>query len=137
MTKSLKNNSAFTLVELLGIIIILAVIALITVPMALNLNEESKEKTFRESMNNLIKSANNYYASKQITINENLIFDFSNEGLNEKGEQLSFSGIKPVSGTVVITSTGNIHFINVSDGTYYANYDKDNSDKLEITQTYK
>ena len=39
-------KKGFTLIELLAVIVILAIIALISTPLILNVIEESKEKTF-------------------------------------------------------------------------------------------
>ena len=43
-------KKGFTLIELLAVIVILAVIALITVPMILNVVEESRKAAFKDSM---------------------------------------------------------------------------------------
>ena len=132
-----QNKWGFTLIEVVGVIVLIGIIALVTIPIVQNLKRDSRANAFKDSMNSLIRTANNYYAANQLQLKENVIFDFSNEGLNEHGEKLSFSGIAPTSGTVVITVSGNIHLINVTDGTYYANYEKDADDVLEITKTAK
>ena len=44
------RKNAFTLVELLAVIVILALIALITIPVILNVIEKSKIKTYQRSI---------------------------------------------------------------------------------------
>lgn len=50
----MKWNKGFTLVELLGVIIVIAVVALIASPIALNVMNKSKEKSFALEMENLV-----------------------------------------------------------------------------------
>ena len=44
----MKNG--FTLIELLAVIVILSIIALIAVPIVINIIDDTKEKAFRESI---------------------------------------------------------------------------------------
>ena len=46
----MKNNKGFTLIELLAVIVILAIIALITTPIVLNIINQSKEAANRRSV---------------------------------------------------------------------------------------
>ena len=49
-------KKGFTLVELLAVIVILALIALITAPVVLNVIESSRDKTYRRSIENYGKA---------------------------------------------------------------------------------
>ena len=52
----LKNKKAFTLVEILTVIIILAILLIIAVPSINNYVEKSKQKTFFASVSNIVNS---------------------------------------------------------------------------------
>lgn len=57
----MKRKNAFTLIELLAVIVILAVIALIAVPLVMNTIESSKRGAFKESVRGLLEAS--YLAS--------------------------------------------------------------------------
>ncbi len=58
----MKNN-AFTLVELLGVIVVLGIIAVITVPIVQRTILESTEDAYNEQIDSFEKAAKNYVAS--------------------------------------------------------------------------
>jgi prepilin-type N-terminal cleavage/methylation domain-containing protein len=130
----MKWNKGFTLVELLGVIIVIAVVALIASPIALNVMNKSKEKSFALEMENLVKAARHYYSKQQLEISSNVIFDYQNNGKNSAGETLSLSGSRPKRGTVTITPTGEIILTNVGNGTYVANFNSEFDDEIKITK---
>ena len=49
-----KEKRAFTLIELLAVIVIIGVIALIAVPVVNNMIRQSREKAYQEQVNRLI-----------------------------------------------------------------------------------
>ena len=53
-------KKGFTLIELLAVIVILAVISLITVPMLLNVVEESRKGAFKVTCNEIYDAYNQY-----------------------------------------------------------------------------
>ena len=53
----MKRKNGFTLIELLAVIIILAAIALIIAPMVLDVIKEQQMKTFKESINGILRSS--------------------------------------------------------------------------------
>ena len=53
-------KKGFTLIELLAVIVILSVITLITVPMVMNVIEDSKKKAAVESVNGILDAADKY-----------------------------------------------------------------------------
>ncbi|MDD3453816.1 MAG: prepilin-type N-terminal cleavage/methylation domain-containing protein, partial [Bacilli bacterium] len=56
-------KKGFTLVELLAVIVILAVIALISVPIILGIIEKSKKGATEDSAYGILEAANLYYAT--------------------------------------------------------------------------
>ena len=60
------ENKGFTLVELLGVIIILGVISLITFPIINKSIKNSKEKSLEQIINNIEESAYEYSVSNDI-----------------------------------------------------------------------
>jgi len=54
------NNKAFTVVELLGIIVILSLIFLVTVPAINKMSEDSKNKIFNKNINSILNGANDW-----------------------------------------------------------------------------
>ena len=57
-----KNKYAFTLVELLGVIVVLAILALITIPIISNVINDVRIKALQNSAYGLIEASNLYYA---------------------------------------------------------------------------
>ena len=130
------QTRGFTLVEILAVIIILAAITLITVPIVTNAVKRARKGSFKVSAQNLVKAANQYYGAHEFEMNKVSTFDFSkNDGKNEAGEELLVSGKKPISGKVVVSKQGDIVLADISDGTYYANYDSTIDDQVVITET--
>ena len=72
--KKLKNNKhnyslfnkAFTLIELLAVIIILAIVALIAVPIILNVVDDAKISAGRSEANMILSGINNYCATEDV-----------------------------------------------------------------------
>ncbi|MDD3049319.1 MAG: type II secretion system protein, partial [Bacilli bacterium] len=56
------NKKGFTLIELLAVIVILSIIAVITVPMIMNVIDKAKLGALEDSAYGLIESANLWYA---------------------------------------------------------------------------
>ena len=78
------SNNAFTLVELLGVLIILAVISLITIPIIDNAIKNSREEAYKRTVENIITAARNYGTSNNLgyeTLKQPLyISELQNEG---------------------------------------------------------
>ncbi len=54
------NTKGFTLIELIGVIILLAAVALITMPIINNTIKNTKEKAYSEQIDTIIKAAKRY-----------------------------------------------------------------------------
>ena len=96
------KRKGFTLVELLGVIVVLAVIAIITTPVILGVIEKSKKESYRNSIYGIIESANIYLANHLTSIGRTKEIAFTCNGINcsnEEGDSLDFKGTVPKSGT--------------------------------------
>lgn len=96
------KKKGFTLIELLAVIVILAVVALISMPLVLNTIDKAKKGAAIESANGVISAAENKYMSSMIIGKTDTRFDFPND------TKLSIKGTKPTSGTVLVDKSGNI-----------------------------
>ena len=96
------KKKGFTLIELLAVIVVLAVVALISMPLVLNTIDKAKKGAAIESANGVISAAENKYMSSMITGDKDTRFDFPSD------TKLSIKGTKPTSGTVVVDKNGNV-----------------------------
>ena len=120
----MKNKKAFTLVELLGVIVVLAILALITIPIISNVISDVRIKALKASANGLIDASNLYYA--QYGNSSNIRFDINDNKVesSDTDNLISYKGsIK--SGTVILDKKGNVT-VCVSDGknSAYKNYNE-------------
>ena len=121
----MKNKNGFTLVELLGVIVILAILALITIPIISNVVNDVRIKSLQNSAYGLIEAGNLYYA--QYGVNSNTRFDIENNLVSstDTDNLLKYKGsIK--SGVVILNKKGNV-IVCVSDGknAAYKNYNEE------------
>ncbi len=108
----MKENKCkgFTLIELLAVIVILAVIALITVPMIMNVIEKSRKEAFKDSVLGAFEAVD-YYLLK------NNLSEITEEGINVTDLDLKNNRL---SGSIHKNEEGNLEVVNVSDGRYCA-----------------
>ena len=99
------KKKGFTLIELLAVIVILAVIALISMPLVLNTIDKAKKGAAIESANGIISAAENKYMSSMTEGKQETKFDFPSD------TKLSFKGTRPTNGTVEVDKDGNINAI--------------------------
>lgn len=112
------NKKAFTLIELLAVIVILALIALIAVPMVIKIMTNARKSAAEDSSYGILKAAENYIASVMLANdgvfpNEKIEFDCSNNGceLSTTNDSLSnfnminFNGKKPTTGKIIINDS--------------------------------
>ena len=111
----MKKNKGFTLIELLAVIIILAVIALIAVPITLNIVKEAKRKSNLLTAKSLESAARLYSAEAMFDVNKkekiNNILDIYPE--------IILQGNKPEEGKLYITKEGKIAFSVIIDNECY------------------
>ena len=105
----MKNKKGFTLIELLAIIVILAVIAVITTPIILNVIENSKKGAAQDSALGYKDAVHKYYASR-LAIDSSFqmvdsIYEVDSNGYLSDGTndyEIQVSGKVPSSGFVQI-----------------------------------
>ncbi len=98
------KNKGFTLMELLGVIVILAIIALITIPVTYNIIKTSREKAFVDtgySIINAAKQTQTKNAGKNITLDL-----FINYTTKENIDKIELKGTLPDSGSFHIDENG-------------------------------
>ena len=128
------KNRGFTLVELLGGIVILSIITLITIPVITNTINKSRLQTLKNSAYGLLDATNLYYA--QYGSNENIRFDIENNKVSssDTNKLISYKGnIK--NGTLILNQKGKTTLC-ITDGknSVYKNYNE-NEIKLVEKQT--
>ncbi len=86
----MKQEKGFTLIEVLGVIIILSVILAITVPTMIGIMDRAKENNYKIQINGIVQAAKNYVAKNSYrdpSMQEvGAVFEVTLETLNQKGE---------------------------------------------------
>ena len=123
------KKKGFTLMELLAVIVILAVLALITIPIVSNLIKNSKKEAFRISVGQVSDNIFFHYTKDWLIegMDEDKVFDFET---HQNLDLLTVSGSLPTSGSMSINPQGKIS-INVSNGVYCAVKGED-QDKIQV-----
>ena len=97
------KKKGFTLIELLAVIVILAIIALISTPVILNVIERANKGAFEDSAYGVIEAAKLYYTEAALDGKNNKeTFTFPAD------TKLKLSGKKPSGGSVVLDEDGKI-----------------------------
>ena len=109
-----QNSRAFTLIELLAVIVILGIIAVIAVPIVKNITKDAKMKSFMNSARGIIRAGDLYYSRKDMMdeVNGDMIFEFPNNA-----SELELNGKLPETGKMIITEDGDIALA-ISNGKY-------------------
>ncbi len=116
------KEKGFTLLELLAVIVILSVITLITVPMLMNVIEESKKKALVSSVQGILDSTNYFTMSHEKGVYE-FLFDEEHKGSTLKGEKLEYKGNIDGEGKLYLDKEGNTSICISNDKYYvYKNY---------------
>ena len=114
----MKKKNAFTLIELLAVIVVLAIIALIATPIVMNTIKKSKKGAAERSADNYIKQVETAVAEERLSKNEvlegeyqitsdgNLCRDKSVSCSDDNKIKIEMSGTKPTSGKIKITNGG-------------------------------
>lgn len=127
-----KSSKGFTLIELLAVIVILAIIALITTPVILNVIEESRLNSAKDKAWGTIDAVRVAYATAQTGEQEIAIpytVNFAkapgsttatNIGYGKINDtEIKVSGEKPTDGTVNLAADGTITATSLKFGNYY------------------
>ncbi len=98
------NDKAFTLTELLAVIVILGVIAIITVPFIANIMAKARQDAFVDSTYSLVNAATQYRANAIMKHETRILsMDFVNGS-----KPLEISGDIPNSGNLIMDEDGKI-----------------------------
>jgi prepilin-type N-terminal cleavage/methylation domain-containing protein len=101
----MKNRKGFTLIELLAVILILAVIALIAIPVVNTIIKESRRGAFEAGANNIVGAVEDA-CHLQLVRGETLTttYTFTNGSVSPS---LNIKGELPKSGTITLDTTCN------------------------------
>ena len=99
------KNKGFTLIELLAVIVILALIALVTIPMINNVIEKAKKGALEDSVYGLKSAAELYYSTTGT--NETIEFNCNENGCINGDKKLPFKG-SVEAGKVKLFSDGKV-----------------------------
>lgn len=100
------NKKAFTLMELLAVIIVLGIITTIIVPKVVNMLNEAEKNTNMSSAEGLVKAAEYKYQDNEINgISENKKINYQT---GENVNYLDYTGTKPTGGQLNIKSNGQV-----------------------------
>ncbi len=112
----MKRKNAFTLIELLAVIVVLAIIALIATPIVMNTIKNAKKGAAERSADSYVKQVEVAVAEERLSKNEvlegeyqitsdgNLCRDKSASCSDDKKIKIEMSGTKPTSGKIKITN---------------------------------
>ena len=114
------KRKGFTLVELLGVIVVLAIIALITTPVVLGVIESTRKGAFVDSVYGLIETTNIYYTKNMQDIAGEKRFTCNGTVCINGNDTLSFKGKVPVGGSITLKENATILVEYITDGTYCA-----------------
>lgn len=103
--KNMKKNG-FTLMEVLGVVIILGVIGILIIPKVVNTIRESKKNSYNVSAKELVEAFNGYVLDLKATLTpfEGCFYDF--ESNVTTCNNFVFKGKKPDSGKITIDLEG-------------------------------
>lgn len=132
MNKKLKNG--FTLVELLAVIVIIAIIALITTPIILNVIQTSKESAFKDTAHGLVMAAGTYQAECQaLNKDTTLTINYATSSQSEK-DLLKTKGTLPDAGELSIDDKGKVTLALWSDDAHVCVVKKANTKEVTINK---
>ena len=122
--KKNKKKKAFTLIELLAVIMILAIISLIVTVSIGRLIDNARKETYKESVRGIIRSAE-LYMGKYVLANHKdpvypIVFTCDGTACSNGADKLDFSGEVPKSGTLTLIDHKTVKAEYLSSGKYCA-----------------
>lgn len=109
----MKNSKGFSLIELIGVILLLSLLTIIIVPNVMKIIEKNERNSFEESVKGLIRSIQDHYASVEEK--------FPAEGLVITNIDFDINNIDKYTNGKILQKNGTYSVINITDGVYYAN----------------
>ena len=140
-----KKRNAFTLIELLAVIVVLAIIALIATPIVMNTIKKSKKGAAERSADSFVKQVETAVTTErlngniiedgeyEITSDGNLCKDKSASCSDDQKIKIEMNGTKPTSGKVKITNGNAEISTKLTVGDYDVKYNPE-SKKYEATE---
>ena len=125
-----KFNNAFTLIELLAIIVILAIIAVITIPIILNVVDNAKRGSVIDSAHGYKDAIQKFYVQK-LYEDQGFELDGTYMVSNLKGMGLTVDGSEPTDDSWVAIRDDEVYDFSLKFDDYVANYDVLNQ-KIEV-----
>lgn len=101
-------KKGFTLIELLAVIVILAIVAVISTPLIINVINNVKKSALEDSAYGIVEAANLYYAKQMENgLSADLLFtpDTTKKGMYNENNKLSYKGSLPDTGSSVLIKT--------------------------------
>lgn len=127
------KNKAFTLIELLAVIVILGIIGAITIPFIMNVVAKARQDAFVESAYSIVKATNQYRADAMMNHTERTLnIDYSKDE-----NPLSVAGELPTSGNLLMDDSGKIEFKLWSDKAGICVVKNKDDSKIEISDLDK
>ena len=129
------NKKGFTLIELLAVIVILAIIAVITTPVILNVIEGARLNSAKDKAWGTIDAARLAYSKDQTSSGENELYTLGTPITFGSGDEkvgsakITVSGERAKSGTVIIDKDGKIIASALQFGNYYCSTINSKEDK--------
>lgn len=114
-------RKAFTLVELLGVLLILGIVTLITVPIVIKTVTSSKESVYKNQVNEIEKVARNWFIKDPVMFDESVkkvkvsVSYLVKEGYVESTKVINPKTDEEMMGCVVITESLNQYYYDYTD----------------------
>ena len=119
----MKKKQGFTLIELLAVVVILAVIALISVPLIMNVIDGARKGALQNTAYGIAEAGKYTFTNEVIKDGSAsftaYIYENGVETSSPTGKTLNYKGEKPKTGTILINSKGDIA-MSIYNGKYCA-----------------
>jgi prepilin-type N-terminal cleavage/methylation domain-containing protein len=106
-------KKGFTLIELLAVIVILALVALISVPLVLGVIKKVQISSYKESLRSVFSAADLYIAGNEFEV-------FPDDGINVMDDRIQMKNKNFTSGKILKNEDGILELDKVSNGKYCA-----------------
>ena len=117
--KKINKRNGFTLIELLAVLIVLAVIALITTPLVMNIIENARKKAFENSVYGIMETYRLDMAKNLNNIGKSHTFPEANNDLKYNGKEM-------VGGSIFLDYEDDVEVRRITDGRYCADGNRRN-----------
>ena len=119
------RKKGFTLVELMAVLIIVAVLALVLIPVVNGIVMSARKQTFKDTVSGLIDMAYNFQSEYTLNNEKNvsypMIINCDGEVCkNSDGDTIDFKGLVPISGKFILESSSVVRAVAVSNGSLCA-----------------